>query len=94
MSIKRQARSASRQSDSGIAISLTQALVVTALFGLACPALLLAGVIAYARFVRSSSVDIEWNVLGMFGDPLGLLLCAGVFVSVFLWRFKRSGHKN
>jgi hypothetical protein len=41
---------------------------------------------AYARFVRSSSVDIEWSVFGMLGDPLAVLACGVVWVFVFTWK--------
>jgi len=72
-----------------VLVSFAYAIAVTALFALIGPAVLVAGVIAYARFVIHKSVDIEWHVLGILDDPLGWVACGVVFVSVFVWRLRR-----
>jgi hypothetical protein len=72
-----------------VLISFIQATAVTALFALICPAVIAAIVMAYARFIISKSVEIEWNMLGMLGDPLGLVACGAVFVGVLVWRIRR-----
>jgi len=43
----------------------------------------------YARFVIHKSVEIDWGVLGMLQDPLGLVACGVVFVTVFVWGLRR-----
>ena len=69
-----------------ILFSSVYATTVTVFFALICPAIVVASVMAYARFVRSSSVDIEWRVFGMLGDPLAVLACGVVWVFVFTWK--------
>jgi hypothetical protein len=72
-----------------VLVSFAYAVAVTALFALIGPAVLVAGVIAYARFVIHKSVEIEWHVLGILDDPLGWVACGVVFVSVFVWKLRR-----
>lgn len=72
-----------------VLFSFLYATTVTAIFTLICPAILVAIVIVYARFVIHKSVDIEWGALGMLQDPLGLVACGVVFVTVFVWRLRR-----
>jgi hypothetical protein len=70
-------------------VSFLYATTVTAIFTLICPAILVAIVAAYARFVIHKSVEIEWGILGMLQDPLGLVACGVVFVTVFVLRLRR-----
>jgi hypothetical protein len=72
-----------------VLVSFLYATTVTAIFTLICPTILVAIVIVYARFVIHKSVEIEWGVLGMLQDPLGLVACGVVFVTVFVWRLRR-----
>ena len=69
--------------------SFLYAATVTAIFTLICPAILVAVVIVYARFVIHKSVEVEWGALGMLQDPLGLVACGVVLMTVFVWRLRR-----
>jgi hypothetical protein len=72
-----------------VLLSFLYATTVTAIFALVCPAILVAIVAVYARFVIHKSVEIEWGVLGMLQDPLALVACVVVFVAVFVLRLRR-----
>jgi hypothetical protein len=72
-----------------VLVSFLFAAAVTVIFTLICPAILVAIVSVYAGFVIHKSVEIEWGVLGMLQDPLGLVACGVVFVTVFVWRLRR-----
>ena len=87
--MRKSRKSVDKSRERSVLISLIQATTVTALFALICPAVVVISVMAYARFIRLSSVEIEWNILGMLGDPLGLLACCAVFLVVFVWRMRR-----
>ena len=68
---------------------LMQAAGATALFSLIFPAVIVVSVMAYARFILHKSVELEWNMLGVFDDPLGLAACGVFFLTVFAWRIRR-----
>jgi hypothetical protein len=70
-------------------VSSVYATAATILFAFLCPAVVVAAVIAYGRFIRLSSVDIEWNVFGMLADPWGLFASGVVWVATFAWKFYR-----
>ena len=86
--MRRGRRSADKRHKRGVLIPLIHATAVTAVFALICPVVVVAVLMVYARLIHKS-VDIEWNILGMLGDPLGLLACGAVFLSVFAWRVRR-----
>jgi predicted acyltransferase len=69
-------------------VSFAYAMAVTALFALICPALLVVILIVYARFAIHKSVEIEWGFLGMLQDPLGVVACGVVFVTVFVLKVR------
>jgi hypothetical protein len=88
-SIGRKLKNNEKRPTGRIFISAIYATAATILFAFMCPAVVVAAVLAYGRFIRSSSVDIEWNVFGMLADPWGLLASGVVWVAAFAWKFHR-----
>lgn len=79
-----------RSSTSQVLLSLGEGLVAATVFAVViAPMLLVLGVTVYAHMVRHTGVEVEWNLLGGFADPVGLLATVAVFSITAIVRYRR-----